>query len=87
MHLISYHSLNSNIEIHKFTLGDPVQIINEKFVKKFIVYPKKFSTKKVIKNASGIEIVAIKDSIPPTNIDTITNTIAKVETIFTAKSL
>lgn len=65
----------------------PKQMISEKLVSVFIVRQRLLSTKKVTKNASGIEIVARKDSNPPTKRKTIKKTIRSVEIIFTASSV
>jgi hypothetical protein len=63
------------------------QIINEKFVKTFMVYPIALRTKKVTKNAIGIDIVARKDSIAHTKHHTIKKTTRSVEIILTTRSL
>jgi hypothetical protein len=63
------------------------QIINEKFVRVFMVYPRALSTKNVTKNANGIEIVAKNDSIAQTKHRTIRNTTKSVEIMFTTRSL
>lgn len=60
------------------SIAIPKQMMSEKLVKKFRLNPIAFNTKKVTKNASGIERVAIKDSIAPTKMRTIKNTITKV---------
>jgi len=63
------------------------QIIKLKFVKKFIVRPSCRNTKNVIQNARGIVIVAIIDSLNPTNISKQINTITTVCNQLLAKSL
>ena len=65
----------------------PRQIMSEKLVSVFIVRQRLLSTKKVTKKASGIEIVARKDSSPPTKRKTIKKTIRRVEIIFIARSV
>jgi hypothetical protein len=63
------------------------QIMSEKFVSTFIVYPKALSTKKVTKNASGMEIVAKNDSRAQTKHRTIRKTTRSVDIMLTTRSL
>ncbi|MBR6907879.1 hypothetical protein IKN40_05320 [bacterium] len=61
--------------------------MREKFVSTFIVYPQALSTKKVTKNAKGMEIVAKNDSRAPTKHRTIRKTTRSVDIMLTTRSL
>lgn len=68
------------------SIAIPRQIMSEKLVKKLRLNPRALRTEKVMKKAKGIDSVAIVDSIVPTKMSTIKNTITIVLIPLTARS-